>query len=165
MNCSLPGFPIFHYFPEFAQTVHWVSKVIQPSCPLLSPSPPALNLSQNQVRVFSSESALHIRWPKYWSFNFSISHSNEYSVLISFRLTGLISLQSKGLSRVFFSTTIWKLQFFCHQLSFWSNFTSVHDHWINYSFKCMNFVSKGISLHPNTMSRFVIALLPRGKVL
>ena len=57
------------------------------------------------IRVFSNESALHNRWPKYWSFSFSISPSNKYSGLISFR-TGLISLQSKGLSRVFPSTTI-----------------------------------------------------------
>ena len=57
------------------------------------------------IRVFPSESALHIRWPKYWSFNFSISPSNEYSGLVSSRLNWLISLQSKGLPRVFSSTT------------------------------------------------------------
>ena len=61
-----------------------------------------------RIRVFSSESALHIRWPKYWSFNFSISPSNEYSGLVSSRLNWLISLQSKGLSRVFSSTTVQK---------------------------------------------------------
>ena len=60
----------------------------------------------HSIRVFSSESALCIRWPKYWSFSFSISPSNEYSGLISFGLTGLISLQSKELSRVFASTTV-----------------------------------------------------------
>ena len=64
------------------------------------------------IRVFSNESALHIRWPKYWSFSFSICPSNDYSGLISFRLTGLISLQSKGLSRVFSSTTVQNQQFF-----------------------------------------------------
>ena len=62
------------------------------------------------IRVFSNELALFIRWPKYWSFSFSISPSNEYSGLISFGLTGWISLQSKGLSRVFSSTTVWRHQ-------------------------------------------------------
>ena len=66
-------------------------------------------------RVFCNESALHIRWPKYWSF--SISPSNEYSGLISFGLTGLISLQSRGLSRVFSNTTVQKCQFFSVQPS------------------------------------------------
>ena len=71
------------------------------------------------IRVFSSESALHIRWPKYWSFSFSMSPSNEYSGLISSPLgwTGCISLQSKGLWRVFSNTTIQKHQFFGAQLS------------------------------------------------
>ena len=63
------------------------------------------------IRVFSNESVLHIRWPKYWSFSFSISLSNEYLGWIPLELPGLISLLSKGLSRVFSSTTIWKHQF------------------------------------------------------
>ena len=69
------------------------------------------------IRVFSNELVLHIRWPKYWSFSFSISLSNEYSGLIPLGLTGLISLQSKGLSRVFSNTTVQKNQFFSAQLS------------------------------------------------
>ena len=69
------------------------------------------------IRIFSNESVLCIRWPKYWSFSFRISPSNEYSRLISFRLTGLISLESKGLSRVFSITTVQKHQFFGAQLS------------------------------------------------
>ena len=73
------------------------------------------------TRVFSRESALCIRWPKYWSFSFSISPYNEYSELVSFTLTGLISLLSKGLSRVFPSTTIQKYPFFSAQPSLWSN--------------------------------------------
>ena len=60
------------------------------------------------IRVFSNESVLHIRWPKFWSFSFSISPSNEYSELISLGWTGWISLQSKGLSRVFSNTTVQK---------------------------------------------------------
>ena len=71
------------------------------------------------IRVFSSESVLHIRWPKYWNFCFSISPSDEYLGLISFRRTGWISL-FKGFSRVF-STTVQKCQFFGAQLSLWSN--------------------------------------------
>ena len=70
-----------------------------------------------ESEFFSNESVLHIRWPKYWSFSFSISPSNEYSGLISFRIDSLISLQSKGLSRIFSSTTFQKHQFFSTQLS------------------------------------------------
>ena len=74
------------------------------------------------IRVFSSEPAPRIRCPKYWSFSFNIGPSNEYSRLISFpRLTGWISLQSKGLSRVFSNTTVQKQQFFSAQLSLWSS--------------------------------------------
>ena len=73
------------------------------------------------IKVFSNESVLHIRWPKYWSFSFSISPSNAYPGLISFRKYGLISLQSKGLSRVFSNTTVQKHQFFGAQLSLRSN--------------------------------------------
>ena len=69
------------------------------------------------IRIFSNESVLCIRWPKYCSFSFSISPSNEYPGLVSFRWTGWISLQSKGLSTVFFNTTVQKHQFFGTQLS------------------------------------------------
>ena len=72
-------------------------------------------------RVFSNESSLHIRWPKYWRFSFSISPSNEHPGLISFRMDWLISLQSKGLSRVFSNTTVQKHQFFSAHLSLQSN--------------------------------------------
>ena len=81
-------------------------------CPLLlfPPIPPS-------IRVFSNESTLYMRWPKYWSFSFSIIPSKEIPGLISFRMTGWISLQSKGLSRVFSNTTLQKHQFFSAQLS------------------------------------------------
>ena len=72
------------------------------------------------IRAFSNDSVLHIRWPKNWSFSFSISPSNEYSGRISLRIAGLISLPSKGLSRVFSNTTVQKHQFFSTQLSLWS---------------------------------------------
>ena len=85
INCSMPGFPVLHHLLEFALThVHWVGDTIQPFHPLSSPSPPALSFPS--IRVFSNESALYIRWPKYWSFSFSISTSIEYSGLISFRI-------------------------------------------------------------------------------
>ena len=73
------------------------------------------------IRVFFSDSVIRIRWPKNWSFSFSISPSNEYSGLISFRWTGWITLQSKGLSRVFVNTTVQKHQLFGIQLSLQSN--------------------------------------------
>ena len=73
------------------------------------------------IRVFSNKLALCIKWPKYWSLSFNISPSNEYSGLIPLGLTGLISLQSKGLAIVFSSTTVQKHQFFSAQLSSWPN--------------------------------------------
>ena len=85
MNHSTPGFPVHHHLPEFTQThVHPVSDAIQPSPPL---SPLILQPSIfPSTRVFSNKLALCIRWPKYWSFSFSISPSNEYLALISFRI-------------------------------------------------------------------------------
>ena len=73
------------------------------------------------IRVFSNESTLRIRWPKYWSFSFNIGPSNEHPGLISLRMDWWISLQSKGLSRVFSNTTIQKHQFFFSELFLWSN--------------------------------------------
>ena len=84
----MPGFPVHHQLLELAQShVHRVGDAIQPSHPLSSPSPPAFSLSQHQG--LSNESVLYIRWPKYWSFSFSISPSNEYSGLISFKMDWL----------------------------------------------------------------------------
>ena len=85
------------------------------------------------IRVFSNESTLCIRWPKYWSFSFSISPSNEYSGLISFRMYWLDFLASKGPSRAFSNTTIQKHQFFCAQLFYSPTLTSIHDYWKNHS--------------------------------
>ena len=88
MGCSMPGSSVLHYLPEFAQThVRLVSDAIQPSHPLSSPSPPALHTSQHQG--LCNELVFCIKWPKYWSFSFSISPSNEYSGLISFRIDWL----------------------------------------------------------------------------
>ena len=84
VDCT-PGFPVLHYLPEFAQThVYWVDDAIQLSHPLLPLF--SLCLIFPSIRVFSSESFLPIRWPKYWSFSFSISLSNEYSGFISFMI-------------------------------------------------------------------------------
>ena len=120
MDYSTPGFPVHHQLPELARThVHRVGDVIQSSHPLSSTSPPAFNLTQHQI--FSSQSALPIRWPKYWSFSFNTSPSNKHPGLISFRFEWLDLLQSKGFSRVFSSTTIQKHQFFGTHLSLLSN--------------------------------------------
>ena len=87
MNHSTPGLPVHHQLLEFTQThVHQVGDAIQPSHPLSSPSPPAPNPS---LRVFSNESALRMKWPKYWSFSFSIIPSKEHPGLISFRMDWL----------------------------------------------------------------------------
>ena len=84
MGCSTPGSFVFHYLPEFAQIhVHWVGDTIQLTHPLLPTSPPALNLSQHQG-LFQWVGS--IRWPKYWTFSFSISPSNEYAGFISLRI-------------------------------------------------------------------------------
>ena len=92
---STPGFPVRHQLPEVAQThVLWVNDAIQPSHPLSSPFPPAFSLSQHQV-LFKWVSSLH-QMPKYWSFSFSISLSNEYSGLISFRMDWLDLLSVQG---------------------------------------------------------------------
>ena len=83
MDCSMPSFPVLHYLPGFAQThVHWLSESIQQSHYLMPPSPPAVSLLQDQG-LFQW---VGIRWPKYWSFSFSISPSNEYSGLIFLRI-------------------------------------------------------------------------------
>ena len=95
MDYSIPGFLVLHYLLEFAQThVLWIGDAFQPSHPLLPPSPPVLNLFQHQGLF--SESALCIRWPKYWSFSFSSSPSNEYSGLISFRFDWFDLLTVQG---------------------------------------------------------------------
>ena len=98
---------------------------------LLPPIPP-------HIRIFSNESTLHMRWTKYWSFSFSISPFNEHPGLISLGWTGWISLQSKGLSRVFSSTTVQKHQFFYTQPSFGPTLKSVQDYWKDHSFDYMD---------------------------
>ena len=117
MDCSMPGLPVHYQLPEVTQT--HVHCVVMPSSHLILYSPLLLPPSIfPSIRVFSSESVLHIRWPKYWSFSFSISPSNEYSGLISFRMDRLDLLAVQGtLKRVFSNTTVQKHQFFSTQLS------------------------------------------------
>ena len=94
MDCSMPDFPVHHHLLEHVQTHVRVGDAIQPSHPLLTPSPPASIF--RSIRIFSSESVLCIRWPKYWSFILSISPSNEYSGLISFRIDWFDLLAVQG---------------------------------------------------------------------
>ena len=116
MDCSTPGLPVHHQLPELAQThVHWVGDAIQPSHPPSSPSPPALNLSQHQG-LFQRVSSLH----QYEVQEFQLQHKSFQWIFrtdFSLGLTSWISLQSKGLSRIFSNTTIQKHQFFGAQLS------------------------------------------------
>ena len=116
MNRSMPGLPVHHQLPEFTQThVHWV--VIRSShlilcclLLLLPPIPPS-------IRAFSNESTLHMRWPKYWNFSFSISSSNEHQGLISFRMDWLDLLAVQGTLKSLCHTTVQKHQLFSAQLS------------------------------------------------
>jgi len=156
MDCSTPGFPILLYLLKFAQThVHWVSDVIQPSHPLPPPSPALIFPS---IRVFSNELALHIRWPKYWSFSFNISPSNEYSGLIPFRidLFDLLAvwgtLQSLLQHQNSKASILWCSDFFMVQLS--------HPYMTTgktIALTIWTFVGKMMSLLFNMLSRFVIA--------
>ena len=119
MDWSKPGFPVLHYLPEFAQThVHWVNSAIQPSHPLLSLSP-AFSLSQDQG-LFQWVSQLLTLGGQSIRASASVLPVNIQSSF-PLRLTGLITLLSKEISRVFSSTTVWKLQFFGAQPSLWSN--------------------------------------------
>ena len=105
--------------------------------------------------------ALRIRWPKYWSF--SVSRSNEYLGLISFRMPSLISLLCKELSRAFSSTTVKSINSLVVSLFYCPTLTSIHDHWKTIALTIWTFVSKVMPLFLNMLSRFVIAFLPRSK--
>ena len=159
MDCSTPVLPVYHQFPEFTQThVHWVGDAIQPSHPLSSPL--LLPLIFPSIRVFSNESALHIRWPK---FGISASASvlpmtiQDWSPL---GWTGWISLHSKGLSRVFSSSTIWKHQFFSTQPSLLVQLAHLYmTTGKTIALTRWTFVNKVISLLLNMLSSFLICCL------
>ena len=120
MDCCVPGFPVRHQLLELIQGhVRRVGNAIWPSHPLSSPSPPAFSLSQHQV--FSNESVVCIKWPKFGASVSASVHPMNIQDWFPLGLTSLNSLQSKGLSRVFSNTTVQKHQFFSDQLSLWSN--------------------------------------------
>ena len=120
MACNTAGFPVHHQLPEFTQT--HVHRVVLPSNYLILCHPllllPSVFL---RLRVFSNESALRIKWPEYWSFSFSISPSNEYSGLISFRMDWLDVLTVQGPLKSLLQHHSSKCQFFGTQLALWSN--------------------------------------------
>ena len=153
MNCGMSDFPILHYLPDFAQThVHWVSDAIQPFHPLLPSSPLSLSLSQDQG-LFQWVGSLH-QVAKELGASASVLPMNiQYWFPLG--LTDWISLQSKGLSRVFSNTTVQKHQFFGTQLSLWSN-SYIHTR-KTIALTRRTFVSKVMSLVFNMLSRLVIA--------
>ena len=133
MNCSTAGLLVHHQLSEFIQThVHWVGDVIQPShlCrPLLLP--PSIFPS---IRVFSNESALCIRWPKYWSFSFSIIPSNEYSGLISFRIDWFNLQAVQGTLKSLPAPQFKSINSSVLSFLYGPTFPSIHDYWKNYNF-------------------------------
>ena len=134
MDCSRPGFPVLHCLTEFAQThVHWVDDAIQP-CPPLSPLLLLPSIFPS-IRVFSTESALHIRWPKYWSFSLRISPSNEYSGLISFRTDWFDLLAVQGTLKESSPTPQFKsINTSALSLLYGPTLISIHVYWKNHSF-------------------------------
>ena len=156
--------PVHHQLPELAQTHVWVSDAIQPFHPLSSLLLPSSIFPS--IRVFSNESVLCIRWPKDWSFSFSISPSNEYSGLISFRMDWLDLLAVQGTLRSLLqhhsskASILWHSAFFMVQLS--------HPYMTTgktIALTRQTFVGKVMSLLFNMLSRLVITFLPRSKHL
>ena len=136
MDCSMPGFPVPYYLPEFAQNhAPWVSDAIQPLLPQSPPSPPDFNISKHLI--FSSELVLCIRWPKYWSFSFSISTSKEYSGLLSFRIASfyLLAVQVTLKNLLQHHKSINSLVL---SLLYGPTLISIHDYWKNHGFDYMD---------------------------
>ena len=162
MDCSMPGLPVHHQLQEFTQThVHRVGDAIQPSHPLSSPLlPPSIFPN---IRVLSNESVLHIRWPKFWSFSFSISLSNENPGLISFRMDRLDLLAVQRTLKSLLqhhSSKVSCSAFFTVQLSqpYMTTGKTI-------TLTRRTFVDKVMSLLFNVLSRLVITFLPRSKRL
>ena len=165
MNCSTPGLPVHHQLPEFTQThVHWVGDAIQPSHPLCHP---LLLLSIfPSIRVLSNESALRIRWPKYWSFSCNISPSSEHPGLISFRMDGLDLLAVQGTLKSLFQHHSSKASIF--RCSAFLTVQFSHPYMTTgktIALTRQTFVGKVRSLLFNLLSRLVITFLPRSKHL
>ena len=132
MNRSMLGLPVHHKLLEFTQThVHRVGETIQPSHALSSLLlPPSIFPS---IRVFSDESVLCIRWPKYWSFSFSISPSNEYSGLISFRMDWFDHIAVQGTLKSLLQHHTSKASILQHSAFFTVQFSHPYMHWENHS--------------------------------
>ena len=161
MDCSTPGFPVHLHLWELTQTpVHRVGDAIQPSHPLTSPSSSAFDLSQHQV--FSYESVLNIRWPKYWSFSFSISPSSEYSGLISFRMDWLDLRAAQGTLKSLLQHHSSKARILRHSPLFTVQLSHPYvTTGKTVALSRQTLVGKVMSLLFNVLSRLVIAFLPR----
>ena len=163
MNHSTPGLPVLHQHPKSKEThVHWVGDAIKPSHPLSSPSSPVFVFPS--IRVFSNESALHIRWPKYWSFSFSISPSNEHPGLISLRIDWLDLLSVQGTLKSLHQHHSSKASILQHSALFIVQLS--HPYMTTgktIALPTQTFVDKVMSLLFNMLSRFVITFLPRSK--
>ena len=165
MNRSTPGLPVHHHLPEITQThVHQVSDAIQPSHPLSSPFlPPPIPPS---IRIFSNESTLCIRWPKYWSFSFSIIPSKEHPGLISFRMDWLDLLAVQGTLKSLLQHHSSKASILQHSAFFSVQLS--HPYMTigkTIALTRRTLVSKVMSLLLNMLSRLVITFLPRSKCL
>ena len=162
MNRSTAGLPVHHQLLEFTQThVHWVGDAVQPSHPLLSPSPPALNPSQHQG-LFNWVSSSH-QVAKVLELQLQHQSFQWFQDWFPLGLIGLIFLQYKGRSRVFSNTTVQKHQFFGAQLSLRSSQT--HTWLLEKSIALTIWTFVGKVMLFNTLSRFVMTFLPRRKCL
>ena len=163
MDCSTPGFPVLHYLPGVSSN----------SCPLNQWCHPTISSSVNPFSSCLQSSpasgscpmSSFFRCPKYWSFSFSISPSNEYSRLISFRIGWLDLLPVQGTLKSLLQHDSSKLLFFGAQLSLQSNCQSIHDYRKTIALTRRTFVGKIMSLLFNMLSRLVITFLPRSKHL
>ena len=159
MDCSTPGLPVYHQLLVFTQThVRWVSDAIQPSHPLSSPSP-TFNLSQHWG-LFQ-----WIRWPKDWSFSFSISPSNGYSALISFWMDWLDLLAVQGTLKSPLTPQFKNINSLALSFLYSPTLTSTHDYGKTVALTRWNFVGKVMFLLFNILSRLVITFFPRSKCL
>ena len=131
MDCTMPRFPVHHQLPELAQThVHRVGDAIQPSSSVV---PFSSSLQSLSIRVFSDESVLRIRWPKYWSFSFNISPSSEHPGLISFRMDWLDLLAVQGTFKSYPTPQFKSINSSALSFLYSLTLTSIHDHWKNHS--------------------------------
>ena len=161
MDCSTPRFPVHHN--SLSLLILVFIELVMPSNYLILCRILLLPSIFPSIRVFSNESVLCIRWLKYWSFSFSISPSNPYSGLISFRMYWLVLLTVQGTLKSLLqhhsskASILWLSAFFIVEL------TSIHDYWKTVVLTRWPFVGKVMSLLFNTLSRLIIAFLPWSK--